>query len=97
MHACSDGQIILCVFLYLDASRCGYYANNDGTVQDDKFAMELRLQDAVSSKAELTEQLQASKDQLEAAQQAQDAAMAQLLTVQVQYVKPNKASKVLLL
>lgn len=42
--------------------------HSDDALQDDKIAVESRLQDAINSKDQLTEQLQSSKQQLEALQ-----------------------------
>ena len=53
-------------------------------LQDEMAAMELRLQIAVSTRDQLAELLQTRTRQLEAAQQAQDATIAQLQTAQVQ-------------
>lgn len=52
-------------------------------LQDGKVAVELRLQDAVSSKGQLTKQLQSTISQLEASHQAHEATATQLKTAQV--------------
>lgn len=81
LHLCMNLTACVC---FGDVSRCGQYTDKDGMLQDEMAAMELRLQIAVSTRDQLAELLQTSTRQLEAAQQAQDATIAQLQTAQVQ-------------
>ena len=55
------------------------------TLQDEKAATEMRLQDALSSRDQLSQQVQHINRKLEAAEQATGATATQLRTVQVRF------------